>query len=43
MSGSIVDFLSIAAGNEFKVYRVFDSPILSIDTTVHDFNFSIKA
>jgi hypothetical protein len=38
-----VDFLSIAAGNEIRVYRVFEHPSMSFNTTVHDFNFTIKA
>jgi hypothetical protein len=43
VSGGIVDFLSIAAGNEIRVYRVFEHPSMSFNTTVHDFNFTITA
>lgn len=41
--GNYVDFVSIAVGDEFMVYRVFEEPMLAIKPNIHDFNFSIKA
>lgn len=43
VSGNFVDFVSIAAGDEFLVYRVFEQPMLRMKTTIHDYNFLIKA
>ena len=43
VSGPYVNFVSIIAGGNFMVYRVFATPMLSIRESDADFNFKIKA